>query len=290
MRERAARLAVMDQQGLEATMLFPTLAVSVEQLIADDVDMTYANLHAFNQWLDEDWGFNYEQRIYGVPLLSLLDPFLAIDELEFVISRGARVVHLRPGPVAGRSPADPFYDRVWQVVVEADVAVAFHACDDPYRHEMAKIWGWGNVNVPARYIPPLHRIIAGFGRPIQDMISSLIYGRLFERFPELRMATVELGCDWVPGLLQNFERAGKGDLEEHPIDVFKKHIWVTPFEDEDIAGLAKMIGVDRVMFGSDFPHTDGLAEPASIIAALKGFSRDDLHKILYDNPRKLVGS
>jgi predicted TIM-barrel fold metal-dependent hydrolase len=280
----------MDKQGLEATLLFPTLAVSVEQLVADDVDMTYANLHAFNQWLDDDWGFSYEQRIYGVPLLSLLDPFLAVDELEFVISRGARVVHLRSGPVAGRSPSDPFYDRFWRTVVDADLAVAFHACDDPYRHEMAKVWGWGNVNIPARYIPPLQRIIAGLGRPIHDMISSLIYGKLFERFPMLRVATVELGCDWVPGLFQNFERAGQGDLEEHPMDVFKKHVWVTPFEDEDIAGLAAMIGVERVLFGSDYPHTDGLAQPASIVDTLKGFSSDDLRKILYENPRQLVGA
>jgi predicted TIM-barrel fold metal-dependent hydrolase len=289
MRERDARLAVMDKQGLEATMLFPTLGVSVEQLIADDVDVTYANLRAFNRWLDDDWGFNYKQRIYGVPLLSLLDPFLAIDELEFVVSRGARVVHLRSGPVAGHSPADPFYDRFWRAVVDADLAIAFHASDDPYRYEMAKIWGWGNVNIPARHIPPLHRIIAGLGRPIHDMIATLIYGKLFERFPALRVATVELGSDWVPGLFQNLERAGQGELDEHPIDVFKKHVWVTPFEDEDIAGLATMISIDRVMFGSDYPHTDGLAEPASIIESLKTFSRDDLRKIVYDNPRQFVG-
>jgi Amidohydrolase len=127
MREREARLRVMDKQGLEATMLFPTLAVSVEELIVDDVDMTYANLHAFNRWLDDDWGFNYQERIYGIPLLSLLDPFRAIEELEFVVSRGARVVHLRSGPVAGRSPSDPFYDQFWKAVVDANVGVAFHA-------------------------------------------------------------------------------------------------------------------------------------------------------------------
>src|SRR6476619_2554541 len=81
--ERDARLEVMDGQGLEASMLFPTLAVSVEALLVDDIEATYANLHAFNQWLDDDWGFNYKDRIHGVALLSLLDPFRAIDELEF---------------------------------------------------------------------------------------------------------------------------------------------------------------------------------------------------------------
>ena len=288
-RERAPRLEVMDRQGIEATILFPTLAVSVEQLIVDDVEMTYANLHAFNLWLDDDWGFNYQDRVYGVPLLSLLDPFRSVEELEFVVSRGARLVHLRPGPVAGRSPADRVHDRFWQVVAEADVAVAFHTSNDSYRHELARIWGWGNVNVPARHIPPLQRVIAGFGRPIHDTVASLIYGKLFERFPSLRLATVELGCAWVPTLFRNFELAGRGDLDEDPIDVFRRHFWVTPFEHENIAGLADAIGVERVLFGSDYPHTDGLAEPASIIDSLKEFDRASLQRILHDNGRELVG-
>jgi predicted TIM-barrel fold metal-dependent hydrolase len=279
----------MDRQGIEATILFPTLAVSVEQLIADDLEMTYANLHAFNQWLDDDWGFNHRDRIYGVPLMSLLDPFLSVEELEFVVSRGARVVHLRPGPVAGHSPADRLYDGFWRTVAEAEVVVAFHASDDSYRHELAGLWGWGNVNVPARYIPPLQRIIAGYGRPIHDTIASLIYGKLFERFPTLRVATVELGCAWVPTLFRNFEQAGKGDLEEHPIDVFRKHVWVTPFDSEDIAGLAEAIGVDRVLFGSDYPHTDCLAEPITIVDSLKAFDSDGVRRILHDNAWQLVG-
>jgi predicted TIM-barrel fold metal-dependent hydrolase len=289
-RERDARLAVMDRQGLESSLLFPTLAVSVEPLLADDVEATYCNLHAFNQWLDDDWGFNYEGRIYGVPLISLLDPFLSVEELEFVVGRGARAVHLRTGPVAGRSPADRLFDRFWAAVAAADVAVVFHACDDSYRHELGKIWGWGNVNIPARNIPPLQRVIAGNDRPIHDTIASLIYCKLFERFPTLRLGTVELGCGWVPHLIHNLDQAGQGDLAEHPIDTFRKHIWVAPFEDEDLTGLAEAIGTDRIMFGSDYPHTDGLAEPATYAKALKGFDDAGVRKIMRDNASHLLGT
>jgi predicted TIM-barrel fold metal-dependent hydrolase len=287
-RDRDARLAVMNRQGLEATLLFPSFGVSVEQLVADDVEATYAHLHAFNRWLDDDWGFDYRDRIYGVPLLSLLDPFLAVEELEFVVARGARVVHLRPGPVAGRSPADRLFDRFWTAVTEADVAVAFHACDAPYRHDLARIWGWGNVNVPARNIPPLQRVIAGLDRTIHDTVASLVYGKLFERFPTLRLATIELGCAWVPELCRNFDRAGRGDLAEDPIDTFRRHVWVAPFDHEDLAGLAAAIGTNRVLFGSDFPHTDGLAEPASYADALKDFEDETVRKIMHDNARELV--
>jgi predicted TIM-barrel fold metal-dependent hydrolase len=289
-RHRSARLEVMDHQGVEATMLFPTLGVSVEQLLIDDVDATYANLHAFNRWLDDDWGFNYRERIYAVPLLSLLDPVKAVEELEFVLERGARVVHLRPGPVPGRSPADRLFDGFWARLTEADAGLVLHAADDSYRYELARMWGWGNVNVPARNIPPLQRVIAGFGRPIHDTLAALLYGKLFERFPTLRVATVELGCGWVPGLLVNLQRAGQGDLAEPPAEVFRRHVWVNAYEHEDISALADDIGADRILFGSDFPHTDGLPEPVMYADALKGFDQASVRRIMHDNAREFVGS
>ena len=193
------------------------------------------------------------------------------------------MVQLRSGPVAGRSPADPIYDRFWAAVTDADVAVVFHASDDSYRWAMAEVWGWGNVNVPARRIPPLQRIIAGADRSIHDTIAALVYGKLFERFPTLRMATIELGSLWVPELLGNFERFGAGELAEHPIETFRRHFRVMPFEDEDIAGLADAIGIDHILFGSDYPHTDGLADPASFADQLEDFDEASTRKIMRDN-------
>lgn len=271
-------------------MLFPSLGVSVEQLIVDDIEATYANLHAFNQWIDDDWGFCYKDRIYGVPLLSLLDPFSAVEELEFVIERGARCVNLRPGPVAGRSPADRIYDRFWATAAEGNVAVVFHASDESYRYDMAKLWGWGNVNVPARNIPPVQRVIAGHDRCIHDTMASLLYGKLFERFPSLRVAAIELGCAWVPDLFEHLEEAGRGDLAEDPVETFRRHVWVAPFEHEDLVGLAAAIGTDRILFGSDFPHTDGLAEPASFADHLKAFDDDAVRKIMRENAFALIGA
>jgi predicted TIM-barrel fold metal-dependent hydrolase len=288
-RERETRLKLMDEQGIEATLLFPSFAVSFEQLVVDDVTATYANLRAFNRWLDDDWGFNHGNRIYGVPLMSLLDPFRAVDELEFVLERGARVVHLRPGPVAGHSPADPIYDAFWTTVTDAGAAVVFHATDDGYRHDMGKIWGWGNVNVPARNIPPIQHIIGGHHRCIHDTLVALLYGKLFERFPMLRVATIELGMSWVSELVRNLEMYGPADLDVHPLETFRRHVWVNPFETEDIEELATVIGTDRIMFGSDFPHTDGLAEPVTYKDALATFDDDTVRKIMFENARTFVG-
>jgi len=101
--DRDARLALMDRQGIESILLFPTLGVCVEHFMKDDPEQLYANFHAFNRWLDDDWGFDHEHRIFAAPMLSLRDLGRAVDELEFVLTHGARIIGLRPGPAYGRS-------------------------------------------------------------------------------------------------------------------------------------------------------------------------------------------
>jgi predicted TIM-barrel fold metal-dependent hydrolase len=119
-------------------------------------------------------------------------------------------------------------------------------------------------------------------------VVALIYGKLFERFPSLRVGTIELGCSWVPTLVQNLQQAGRGALDEEPTEVLRQHVWVAPFEDDDIAGVAELIGVDRLVMGSDYPHTDGLAEPVTFADHLKAFSPEAIHRIMRDNARDLV--
>lgn len=79
-RDRDARLAATDAQGLDAVLLFPTLGCGVEEALKHDVPATMASLSAFNRWLEEDWGFAYRDKLIGVPMLSLADPDAAVAE------------------------------------------------------------------------------------------------------------------------------------------------------------------------------------------------------------------
>ena len=81
----AARLKKMDEQGLEATWLFPTLGVLYEELLKHDTEAVLTLFGAFNRWLDEDWGFNIQGRIYGAPYITLADVDWACRELEWVL-------------------------------------------------------------------------------------------------------------------------------------------------------------------------------------------------------------
>src|SRR5262245_54990233 len=98
-RDRDARIALLDQQGMEGALLFPTLGCGVEEPLRHDAEACHAALHGFNQWLHEDWGFAYQGRLFAVPMLTLMDPALAVRDLEWVLERGARVVYMRPAPV-----------------------------------------------------------------------------------------------------------------------------------------------------------------------------------------------
>ncbi len=129
--DRDARLKVMDEQGLEAAWMFPSHAVCMEGPMQPDIEASIHILRAFNRWLDDDWGFAYKNRLFGVPFLTLSDVDLAVEELEWCLERGARVVSIRNGPVftpdGTKSPADPMFDPFWARVGEAGIVVAPHA-------------------------------------------------------------------------------------------------------------------------------------------------------------------
>jgi predicted TIM-barrel fold metal-dependent hydrolase len=296
--DRAARLRVMDEQRLERAFLFPTLAVGIEGLNPAEVQMTYKVFRAFNEWLDDDWGYAYDERLYAAPAIPVLDPVLATEELERVLERGARLIALRPGPANGRSPADPVWDPFWARLQEAGVPAAYHAYGgtDQYADAFRLLWQRHGISDRA-YEANLQQAWVG-DRPMLDTALALVLGNLFGRFPQLRILSVELGCAWVPfcmhvldhsgGLLDRSIRAFGETVQERPSDVFQRHFWVSPFPEEDIAGLTDLIGADRVIFGSDWPHAEGTQQPADYARYLEKLDPEDARKILRDNALALL--
>jgi predicted TIM-barrel fold metal-dependent hydrolase len=296
--ERDARLALMDRQGIEAIMLFPTLAVCVEHFLKHDVDLLYASFHAFNRWLDDQWGLDHEGRIFAVPLLSLLDVDRAVAELEFVLDAGARAVSLRPGPAFGRSPADPAFDPLWARVNEARIPVCFHIGESGY-NELYSV-AWGEEANPSSHRQSAFQWTSFYGdRPIMDTFSALILHNLFGRFPDIRCVSVENGSLWVPYLLKVMNKMNGmgrngpwlgGRIDERPGDIFRRHVSVSPYHEEDIVALAGLIGEERVLFGSDYPHAEGLADPRDFLELVAPLGEPGVERIMRDNLRNLLGA
>jgi predicted TIM-barrel fold metal-dependent hydrolase len=294
---RDLRLELMDKQRLEGCLMFPTVAPCVEHFLKHDVELTYASITAFNRWVEEDWGFAHQQRIFAPAYLSLMDVDRAVAELDSLLARGVKAIYLRPGPQGGRSPADPVYDPFWARVSEAGLLTTFHSSESGYNEMFSTYWS-EDAN-PNSHQQSAFQWTNFFGdRPIMDTMSALVLHNLFGRFPTLRVATVENGSLWVPYLLKAMDkmkgmgRTGRwvgGKVEGKPSEIFKEHVYVSPFHEEDVQQLADLIGAEHVLFGSDFPHAEGLAEPVDFAKRLPTLPAEQLDLVMGGTLRQLLG-
>ncbi len=292
-RSPAPRVELMDELGVDRTLMFPTLASLLEERMRDDPELIHAAIHALNQWLYDEWQFNYEDRIFSTPIISLPIVEKAIEELEWCLERGAKTVLIRPAPVPGfrgsRSMALPEFDPFWERVVEADILVSMHASDSGYARYQAD-WTGPAEMLPFRLDP--FRLMMSKERPINDTMTALTCHGLLTRFPDLRVLSVENGATWVFMFLEHLADTYKfmpQAFEEDPVEAFKRCVWVSPFHEDDLGRLIDTIGVDHLCFGSDYPHPEGLAEPCSYLDHLPpGLSQEDTAAIMGGNLARIM--
>ncbi len=295
-RRAEPRIQLLDQQDLDYTLIIPTLASLVEERMRDAPDLCAAVIHSLNQWIAEEWPFTYQGRLFSTPAITpgLVDK--AIEELEWVLERGARAILMRPAPAWGhqgpRSFALKEFDPFWARVQEAGILTLIHASDSGYtRYSNEWVGAQGEMQAFAEANPFSHTLRLAH-REIQDAVTSLICHGTTERFPDLKFALVENGGGWVPGLLNLLDHTWRDmphRFADKPSDSFKRNFWMHPFHEEDPRGLIELLGADHVIFGSDYPHVEGLADPLSYRDELIGVADGDVAKIMGGNMMKLMG-
>jgi predicted TIM-barrel fold metal-dependent hydrolase len=285
--EPAARLEMMDQLGLDCSLMFPTLASLVEERTKDDPELTHDVIHALNEWMYETWTFNYKDRIFATPVITLPIVDRALEELDWCLSRGARTVLVRPAPVPGlrgsRSFGLPEFDPFWEACVAADIPVSMHASDSGYA-EILNVWEPAKEFTPFR--PTAFRMAATGKRPIEDAMFALTCHGALSRNPDLRVLSIENGADWLPHLfhqLSDVYSKMPDAFMEDPVAAFRRGVYVSPFWEEKFSDLAKLMGTDRVVFGSDWPHPEGLKDPISFVDDLADLPPQDIAKIMGGN-------
>jgi predicted TIM-barrel fold metal-dependent hydrolase len=292
-REPGPRLEVMDQQHVDTALVYPTLANLVEQSAVDDPDLVHAVIHSLNQWIDEVWSFDYKGRIFTTPVIALAMVDEAVAELEWVLERGAKAILIRPAPVKGlrgyRSPGLPEFDPFWKRVEESGVPVIIHAAMQPLIDYVEQ---WENARTNSAFERSPFKYVALGHRDIEDMISALILHGVCTRFPGIRFASLENGSDWLVPLLHRFESAYSKMpqmCEEHPVEVFKRNWWINPFWEGDVEVLSTVIDPSRIIFGSDYPHPEGLEAPLNYLAYLEGVQPEKIPLIMGRNSYELMG-
>jgi predicted TIM-barrel fold metal-dependent hydrolase len=299
-RDRDARLGLLDDQGMDGALLFPTLGVGMQEALKKDVPALHAAFSAFNSWLDEDWGFDRgDGRLYAAPMIAFADPDTAAAEVERVLAAGARILVTVPGPVPDGddgyvSPGHPKFDPIWARIAEAGVPLAFHAGLSGVGH-YGRFWRTGGGGDGGGFTAFKHAVfpmVAFQDLGISHTFAALICHGVLERFPTLKLASIENGAMWVPDLLRNLKDAhGKMPFafQRHPVEQFREQVWVAPYYEDDMDHLKDVVGVDRLLFGSDFPHTEGLAEPTQFVKDIPSFTPAETKAVMRDNVRELLG-
>ena len=290
----------MDEQGIEKALMFPAAAHDIEYEFADNIPALYANIRAFNRWMLEEVGYNVENRMFLPPYIALADPDLAIKELQQVIADGTTMIQTKSGhahggadnPFGGRSPADPVYDRFWSIVNEAGIRLAVHLGGTDYQKSGAD-WSEDPEAVFGDF-DAFQWVMYWGDRPAMEITAGLILHNFFGRFPNIKVCLSEMGTVWLPYTLRKMDhsflmgRKAKwsptGRLEQRPSEIFRQHFIVAPYPEENVRRIVDEIGIDPIVFGSDFPHGEGLAYPDRYVdAQLASFSADEQRRIMRDN-------
>jgi len=284
------RFALMKDMGIDRTLLWPTLASVLEERVADDPDVAVAVIHALNEWMHEHWSFVYSDAIYSTPIITLaggVGP--ALQELEFVHERGAKIFLIRVAPVptwkGRKSFALPEFDEFWSAVQDLDIVVGMHSGDPGYQRYVNEWEGFSNEMNPFKMIgSPSFQAMMSPKSSIDDAMASIIGHGLATRFPKLKFMPVEFQASWIRPFLNRIRNAYDRSpmiFDEDPFEVFKRNIYVHIFHEPDPKGLLDMgLPASRLMFGSDFPHPEGLGDPLAYSEVVEGLPTTEQELIM----------
>ena len=292
------RLRKLDEFGVEGAVVYPGEFIATIGYYDPD-ESGNAVLHAYNQYLHEAWGFNYHDRIYATACLSLWDLESSIKEADWLIERGVRVVVMPMGPAHGKSPAHPDFDPLWSRLNEAGVVVAFHVSEATFMHPLIHAFGEKPLQSRRTGQTAWQWMFCYSEIPLQMTLANIVYHNFFERFPNIKMVSVENGANWLPAFLDKMDKMRGmaknghwpcGQLKERPSRIFQRHCFVVAYPEDDVKGIVEKLGnSDCLLMGSDYPHAEGVPEPRDFYTeALTELPQEHVRAIMYDNGRRMV--
>ncbi|MGE4606697.1 MAG: amidohydrolase family protein [Myxococcota bacterium] len=258
------RIANLIRNEVDASILFPNLGLGWGERLSANPQALFANLAAYNTWLLELLPV-CEQRLFPAATLSLRDLDWFCAELDRVAKAGCKLAMISPAPVDGRALAHPDFDRAWAAIQDHDMTLCFHVSNIALPLDPA--WYALDPEPANKLMDTAFLYLA----PAVALASLIAHGKL-EEFPRLRIGVFELSAGWVPGFLMHLDGAFHfytqqrghplAKLNMRPSQYFKRQVRVNAFALEGAAHLMDLAGPEIFMWGSDYPHAEGMSQPS----------------------------
>jgi predicted TIM-barrel fold metal-dependent hydrolase len=275
-------LDALDEIGLEGTVLHPTLSLNIGQV--KDPDWAVVVARGYNNWLNEKF-LKVSSRLNGIAVLPIQNPQEAAKELRRASKELGMVGALMPAAGVNRLLGDPSYYPIYEAAQELDIALSVHTGGVP-QLDMRFFDRLIDVRCLQHPIGQMHQMV------------NMMFGGVFDRFPDLRMAFLESGSAWVLCAFERMQReyehwsALSRDLKKEPKEHLKsgRLYFEAELEDELLPFTAQLLGDKVLVFASDFPH---FTRPDHISQSIKCFQeRRDLsdatkRRILGENAKRL---
>ena len=288
--DAASNVRDMDREGVDVSVLFPTLGLYIMWRSNLDPQLRAAICRAYNSWLADYCSYD-RKRLHGVALIPLQDPQRAVEELKYAKEKlGLVGIFWRPNKFCGRTLSSPDYFPVYEVAADLGVPLCIHEGARTVLEQAGS----------DRY--------SEFGRhiachPLEQMLACLNFcaDGVLEKFPKLKVAHLESGCGWVPFWLErmdeHWEHEGHGQTKitkEKPSTYFRRQCWASCEAGEELAPVfVEHVGEDYLTIATDYPHSDCIGKfPDRTVGDLTSnnhLSTDARRKILWDNPVRLYG-
>jgi predicted TIM-barrel fold metal-dependent hydrolase len=282
------QLATMDETGIDIAVLLPTYAGFLVYDEEIDADRSRAYAGAYNRWLADECRVD-PARLFGAAVISRHAPEHMVADLEAGLRDGLRAAVVRPNPIRGRTLGAPELEPFFAACEAHDVPLLIHEG----AHTRAETAGASRFTT--------HFAQHACSHPMEAMMAflALLEGGVLERHPRLRVGFLESGCGWLPYWLWRLDELEyaqlsnevSGRISMRPSEYFRRQCWIA-FEPSEalLAQSAAAIGVERIVFGTDFPHVDHAVDIVSALFRREApLGEEVLRGALWNNAAKLMG-
>jgi uncharacterized protein len=296
------RLKDQDRDGVQAEVLYGILGATGRM---NDPEATVEVMRIYNEWLADFCG-THTERYAGLASIPNNPIDAAIAEVERVAKRGA----VRGLDIANSTDLkplwDPYWNPLWEVIDACGLPLHFHTIGTRLPDDLQRLvfMGADLARAPADATPEDKRLarmafathITGFQINMGNVLMSVIFGGVLERYPRIRVVLGEAGIGWIPYILWRMDGEWEDQFKDlsltmPPSEYWRRQCWATYQTDPVGLKLLDELGVDKVMWGSDFPHPDGVwPDSKEYIERETGhLSPDVRRKIVCDNAARLYG-